>query len=112
MNDERITSLSYLLAGFGVGVAAAVLMAPRSGADTRNLIQQKAEAASNTVKTKANETNEYIKSRAAQAVDQTGQLVDRGREIFAKQKEQLVSAVEAGKQAYRESVQKTANASV
>ena len=105
MNDERMTSLSYLLAGFGVGVAVAVLVAPRSGADTRNLIQQKAEAAGNTVKTKANQTNEYIRSRATQAVDQT-------REVLAKQKEQLVSAVEAGKQAYRESVQKTANASV
>src|ERR1700687_2995392 len=112
MNDERITSLSYLLAGFGIGVAVAVLVAPRSGGDTHTLIQQKAEPATNTVKTKANETNEYIKSRATQAVDQTSQLVDRGRELLAKQKEQLVSAVEAGKQAYRESVQKTANASL
>lgn len=112
MNDQRITSLSYLLAGFGVGVAVAVLMAPQSGAATRNLIHQKAEAAGNTVKAKANETNEYIKSRATQAVDQTSQLVDRGKQIFAKQKDQLVSAVEAGRQAYRESVQKTANASV
>jgi gas vesicle protein len=110
MTDQRMTSVYCLLAGFGLGLGVAILIAPRSGAATRKLIQEKAEAAGNFVKTKTSETNEYVKRRAAEALDQTNCLLERSKEVVNKQKDLFANAVEAGKQAYRAATEKTATA--
>ena len=41
-------------------------------------------------------------TRARQAREQANQWVDRGRDVIGQQKENLSSAVQAGKQAYRD----------
>jgi gas vesicle protein len=85
--------LSYFMLGLGIGVTVGVLFAPQSGEETRGLI-----------KTKADEGKDYLKRRGAELKDQAGTLVDKGRELVSRQKENLAEAVEAGKQAYRETV--------
>jgi gas vesicle protein len=91
MEDD--SKLSYFFLGLGLGVAAGILFAPKSGPETRELI-----------KTKAGEGGEYLKKRSADIKDTANDLVDRGRSMLNKQKDQLSQAVEAGKQAYRETV--------
>ena len=88
--DKR---LSYFFLGLGLGVAVGILFAPKAGHETREVLRSKAE-----------EGKDYLKRRSDDLRSSAGDLIDRGRTAIAKQKEQLSSAVEAGKQAYREAV--------
>src|SRR5579862_9754219 len=91
MDDDN--KFSYFFLGLGLGVAVGLLFAPKSGPETRDLLL-----------TKADEGREYLRRRTEDLRDSAGDLVDKGRSVLAKQKDQLSSAVEAGKQAYREAV--------
>ncbi len=91
MSDRDGNSFLWFLAGLGIGAIAGVLYAPRSGAETREVLRSKAE-----------EGREFVRNRAQQARQQAEEWVGRGREAFNQQKEQFRSAYEAGKQAYRE----------
>jgi gas vesicle protein len=91
MQDDN--KLSYFFLGLGVGVAAGILFAPKSGSETRELIRSKAD-----------EGKEYLKRRSEDIRESAGDILDRGRGVLNRQKDQLNAAVEAGKQAYREAV--------
>jgi gas vesicle protein len=91
MADEG--KFAYFFLGLGIGVAVGILFAPQSGEETRALIRSKAD-----------EGTETLKKRGEALYDSAGDLVERGKSAVARQKEQLAAAVEAGKQAYRESV--------
>ena len=91
MEDDN--KLSYFILGLGLGVAAGLLFAPKSGGETRQLI-----------KSKAGEGGDYLKRRSSDLKDSANDLVERGRTILNRQKDQLNQAVEAGKQAYRHAV--------
>jgi gas vesicle protein len=91
MEDD--SRLSYFFLGLGLGVAAGVLFAPKSGAETRDLIRSKAE-----------EGTEYVKRRGTEIKETAAEALERGKSTVLKQKENLTAAVEAGKQAYREAV--------
>jgi gas vesicle protein len=102
MEDD--SKFSYFFLGLGLGVAAGLLFAPKSGPETRELIKTKAGEGGEYLKTKAGEGSEYLKKRSADMKDTANDLVDRGRSILNKQKDQLSQAVEAGRQAYRDTV--------
>jgi len=91
MSDRDGSSIVWFLAGLGLGAAAGLLYAPRSGNETRDVLRNKAE-----------EGREYMRDRARQVREQANQWVDRGREALNQQKEQFRSAYEAGRQAYHE----------
>ncbi len=79
--------------GLGIGVVIGLLFAPQSGAETREQLLSKAD-----------EGKDYLRKRTEELRESAGGLVDRGRDVLEKQKENLSAAVEAGKQAYRETV--------
>ena len=79
--------------GMGVGVAAALLLAPKSGQEARELL-----------KGKADEGKEYIKRRGSELRDNASDMIDRGKEAIGRQKDTVSDAMDAGKQAYREAV--------
>ena len=85
--------LTSFLLGLGVGVGIGMLFAPRSGQETRELI-----------KSKAGEGTDYLKQRSSEARQTAAEWVDKGKEALNRQKDSLADAVEAGKQAYRDSV--------
>jgi len=91
MEDDN--KLSFFFLGLGLGVAAGILFAPKSGQETREII-----------KSKAGESGEYIRRQSEQIRDSAGDLIDKGRGVLNRQKYNLNEAVEAGKQAYRETV--------
>jgi gas vesicle protein len=99
MSDRDGNSFVWFLAGLGLGALAGVLYAPRSGAETREVLRARAE-----------EGREYVRSRAKEARDQAQQWADRGREAVSQQKEQFRAAYEAGRQAYHEATADTAPA--
>jgi gas vesicle protein len=92
MSDESGSSgILWFLAGLGIGAALGVLYAPKSGKETRDDIARFAQ-----------EGSEQVKQRAKEYRAQANQWVERGKEVVSQQKDQIRSAVEAGKQAFRE----------
>ncbi len=81
----------YFMLGAMIGAATALLLAPRSGEETRKLIMSKAR-----------EGADMIANRTKNVVGKTSEYVERGKEILQQQRDQLSAAFEAGKQAYRE----------
>ena len=91
MDDNN--SLPYFFLGLGLGVAVGLLFAPKAGAETRDMIASKAD-----------EGKEYLKKQSETLRDSASDILDKGRDLVSKQKDQLDAAVQAGKQAYRDTV--------
>ena len=85
----------YLVLGAMIGAATALLLAPRSGVETRKLLISKAR-----------EGADLVAGHAKAVAGKTSDYVERGKEILLQQREQLAAALEAGKQAYREEKEK------
>lgn len=85
--------LSSFLLGLGVGVGIGMLFAPKSGAETREMI-----------KNKAGEGTDFIKQRGSDIKQTAAEWVDKGKDVVGRQKENLADAVEAGKRAYHDTV--------
>ncbi len=82
----------WFMAGLGVGAAVALLFAPRSGEETRQMLSEK-----------AGEGREVLGRKAEEYRQQAIAYMDRGREVFNRQVDQFQAAVDAGKQAFKES---------
>lgn len=95
MDEDK--KLSYFFLGLGIGVAVGILFAPKSGEETRDIIRSK-----------AGEGKDYLRRRSEEMRDRAEELVERGKSAVQRQKEQLNAAVDAGRQAYRESVSTSA----
>jgi len=80
---------SYFFLGLSVGAAAALLFAPKAGAETRNYLQSKAEDAA-----------ESLKDQGQRAMDLASQSVERAKGTLREQADTVSHAVDAGKQAY------------
>jgi gas vesicle protein len=91
MSERNGNGFLWFLFGVGIGTAVGLLYAPHSGSETREILMAKAE-----------EGRDFVKKRARDAREQAEQLAQRGKQAYASQKEQIRSAVEAGRQAYRE----------
>jgi gas vesicle protein len=85
----------YFILGAMIGAAAALLLAPRSGEETRKLVASKAR-----------EGADVVASRSKEVAGKTTEFVDRGKELLQQQRDQISAAIEAGKQAYREEKEK------
>ena len=90
MEDNKV---SYFLLGLGMGVAVGVLFAPKSGEETREMLRGK-----------ANEGRDYLRRRTEEVRGSAGEVISRGRDTLQQQRDNLAAALEAGKQAYRQSV--------
>jgi gas vesicle protein len=85
--------LSVFLLGLGVGVGIGMLFAPKSGQETRELI-----------KNKAGEGTDFLKQRSAEVKQTATEWVEKGKDAIGRQKDNIEDAVDAGKQAYRDTV--------
>jgi gas vesicle protein len=90
---DEDSKLSFFFLGLGIGVAAGILFAPKSGAETRDFLLSK-----------ANEGSDYAKRRAQELREQAGETLERSKAAVQRHKESLSAAVDAGRQAYRETV--------
>jgi gas vesicle protein len=90
MNNE---SLGYFCVGAAVGVAAAVLLTPKSGPETRAYVTSK-----------ANSGVDYVKARVDDVRTATADALDKSKQAVKKQTDGVAAAVDAGTQAYRESL--------
>lgn len=89
--NNGVNSFWFFLAGLSVGAIVALLFAPKSGEETRELLRGKAE-----------EGRQFVTAKGRELQQQAEEAVEKARTVVAKQKEQLSAALEAGKQAYHE----------
>ncbi len=96
MADESCSSsgILWFLAGLGIGAAVGVLYAPKAGQETRESILSAAE-----------EGRELVQERARKYKEQAQEWADRGKDVISQQKDNIRSAFEAGRQAYRDASQ-------
>lgn len=92
MEDD--SKLSYFFLGLGLGVAAGVLFAPKSGAETRDFLRSRAE-----------DSADYVKRRSIDLRDTAAETVERSKQHLQRHKDNLAAAVEAGRSAYRDAAQ-------
>ncbi len=81
------------LLGLGVGIGIGILFAPKSGQETREIL-----------KSKADEGSEFLKQRSTEFRQTAAEWVEKGKEAVTKQKDNIADAMEAGRQAYRDTV--------
>jgi gas vesicle protein len=91
MSDRNGNGALWFLVGVGIGAVVGLLYAPQSGSETREILMAKAE-----------QGRDFVRDRSKKAREQAEQWAERGKEVYNAQKDQIRSAVEAGKQAYRE----------
>ncbi len=92
----------YFLAGAGIGAVLALLFAPKSGRETRDLIARTATDSRDYLTNKVNEGRQFVEEKGRKAGDDFNTFLDRSKDAVQRQKEQLTAAFEAGKAAYRE----------
>jgi gas vesicle protein len=97
MEDDN--KFSYFFLGLGLGVAAGLLFAPKSGPETRELLLSKAD-----------EGKEFLRRRSIELREQASDVIERGKTTVSRQRDNLAAAVEAGKQAYRDAVSSSSDA--
>ena len=108
---DQSNGLGYFIVGIGVGVAVGMLLAPRSGEETRRILREKADEGKDYVRARADEGKEYVRRRSVDLRESAGEAIDKSKDVINRQKDQLNAALEAGKQAYREAVSEGPGAS-
>ncbi len=73
MTDNGGARAVWFLAGFSVGAVVALLLAPRSGEETREFIGKKAE-----------EGRDYVTAKGKEFRRAAEDLVDKGKDLVAK----------------------------
>lgn len=92
----------YFLAGAGIGAVLALLFAPKSGRETRELIARTATDGREYLANKVTEGKQFVEETGRKVGDDFSSFLDRSKDAVQRQKEQLTAAFEAGKAAYRE----------
>jgi gas vesicle protein len=98
MASERNDAAGYLgwfFLGGILGAAAAFLIAPRTGRETRDILLER-----------SNEVAKRAQAIANDAQGRAGEWLDKSRELFEEQTQRLMTAFEAGKDAMREEIRK------
>ena len=99
MANDRNDAAGYLgwfFLGGMLGAAAALLMAPKTGRETRELLAER-----------SNEVARRAEEMATDAQGRAGDWFDKSRELFEEQTQRLMTAFEAGKDAMRDEIRKT-----
>jgi gas vesicle protein len=94
--------LSFLAGGL-TGAAIALLFAPGSGQETRAFIDQKVR---DQVE-RAREGTERMAAKGQDMIEGATGYFDKQKKDLTREKNRVVSAVEAGRQAYRDGEQRT-----
>jgi len=104
-SDEHGTAgilLSFMLGALS-GAALAILFAPRSGRETRELLGDRMRETAD----RGRRMGEQALEKGREMAEDASSYVDRQREALEKRRDRLAAAVEAGRQAYREEKEKS-----
>jgi gas vesicle protein len=91
--SDAAGSLGWFLLGTVAGAAVALLLAPKTGEETREYIVERSGELLKKAQEKAGETQGEV-----------GDLLGKGREYLEEQTQRLASAFEAGRAAMKEEI--------
>lgn len=102
MSDEHRTSDILVAFGAGalVGAVAALLLAPKSGAETRRELGEFAENALEKGRSTAERAKDKTREVADRARDKSREVAETAGEFVRDQKERVGHALHEGKEAY------------
>jgi gas vesicle protein len=101
-NNSAGDKILFFMAGAGIGAVLALLFAPKSGRETRDMISRSANDSRDFITNKVTEGRQMVEEKGRKITDDFTSFVDKSKEAVQRQKEQLTAAFEAGKAAYRE----------
>jgi gas vesicle protein len=105
-NDDRNPGTSGILLSFILGAlsgaAVAILYAPRSGRETREMLGDRLRETAE----RGRRVGEETLAKGRTAAEDASAYVERQREALEKRRDRLAAAVEAGRQAYRDEKEK------
>ena len=92
----------FFLAGAGIGAVLALLFAPKSGRETREMIARSATDSRDFLSSKVSDGRNYMEGTGRKVTDEFSSFIEKSKDALQRQKEQLTAAFEAGKAAYKE----------
>ena len=87
--------LGWFFLGAIAGAAAALLLTPKTGSETREILTEHSQ-----------ELLKKAQAKASEAQDMAGDLLGKGRDYIEEQRHRLVGAFEAGRSAMKEEMGK------
>ena len=106
MSDDRGSNasaviLSFLMGGL-TGAALAILFAPRSGRETREMLSEKLREGAD----RGRDLKDRVASKGREMADDAAEYINKQKESVERRRDRLTAAIEAGRQAYREEKEK------
>ncbi|MCC6393205.1 MAG: YtxH domain-containing protein [Bryobacterales bacterium] len=89
-NGVLYKEITMLLFGAGVGYVAGILLAPRTGTDTRG-----------NILAKARQSRDFLHQRSIELRGRASHIAERGVNTLATRQEGVKAALAAGRKAYR-----------
>ena len=93
--------LLYFLIGGFVGASVALLFAPKSGLETRELLGDRYRSGVDDARRRVQTGKDYVSGVKQDLGEKLSATVDKGRDLVDRQREQISSAIDAGKKAYQ-----------
>lgn len=112
MGDDRRDDLNFLGAlglitvGAIVGAAVALLLAPRTGEETRELLREKGTDLARRAQERGSELARRAQETVGDAQAKAHEYLGRSKEVVEETSAQLRAAFEAGRSAMREEISK------
>ncbi len=106
-SDDRSTGTSGVILSFMLGAlsgaALAILFAPRSGRETREMLSEKLRETAE----RSRRLGEQAVEKGREVAEEASGYLDRQREALERRRDRLAAAVEAGRQAFKDEKEKT-----
>jgi len=100
-NDQGgLEFLAGLLVGAGVGATAALLLAPQSGQETREVIRERGLEVKSRAEDVGDASRKRVEDLGNQARSRAEQVQARGRLVIEEQGTRLQNVIDQGKEAY------------
>ena len=99
--DGSMERLKYFLLGGIIGALTALLFAPKTGRETREMIAAKAKESREAVEGGIKAAREGLVSAKDKVETEAKEIIDKAKNITVQERDKLSAAIEAGKQAYK-----------
>lgn len=96
----------YFLAGGCIGAAVALLFAPKTGEETREMLGTRAKQSAEEIERRVSEGRDKLQEKKQEVSGAIQETLEKGKDTVAKQREQLNQAIESGKKAYQSQKEK------
>lgn len=102
--ESGTSDILLFIAGAGLGIGLGMLLAPKAGFETRRDIRGRVNDGKDYLARQGRDLTRDLANRASHLADKASTLAEKGKETIDKHRSSVAAAVDAGRQAYRETV--------